>query len=149
MREVIAGKALDGANLDAGRIKGNEQAGDAIELRAFEVGSHHAVDAGTHVCERDPDLLAVDDVIITVAFGLALKIRKIDSDAGLSSILRTLREYDITATFFVSGEFIRRHPGAVRDLASSGHEIASLFFAHFNMTDSRFRIDRGLKPQTG
>jgi peptidoglycan/xylan/chitin deacetylase (PgdA/CDA1 family) len=30
----------------------------------------------------------------------------------------------------------------VREVAESGHEVGSLFYAHFNMTDSRFSVDR-------
>jgi peptidoglycan/xylan/chitin deacetylase (PgdA/CDA1 family) len=64
----------------------------------------------------------------------------IDSVAGLTEILNTLAIYDIRATFFINGEFIRRHPGAVREIAESGQEVGSLFYTYFNMTDTRYRI---------
>jgi peptidoglycan/xylan/chitin deacetylase (PgdA/CDA1 family) len=64
----------------------------------------------------------------------------IDSVEGLTSILNTLHDYDIRATFFVNGDFIRRHPGAVREIAESGHEVGSLFYTYFDMTDSRYQI---------
>lgn len=73
---------------------------------------------------------------------VALVFNAIDSVEGLSTILDTLSEYSLTGTFFVNGEFIRRHPGAVREIADSGHEVGSLFFAHFNMTDASFRLDK-------
>ena len=41
----------------------------------------------------------------------------------------------------MNGEFIRRYPDAVREIADSGHEVGSLFYAYFNMTDARFTVD--------
>ncbi len=73
---------------------------------------------------------------------VALVFNAIDSVEGLTLILNTLADYDVRATFFVNGEFIRRHPDAVKEIAYSGHEIGSLFYTYFNMTDSRFTIDK-------
>jgi peptidoglycan/xylan/chitin deacetylase (PgdA/CDA1 family) len=73
---------------------------------------------------------------------VALVFNAIDSVEGLTQILTTLNDYDERCTFFVNGEFIRRNPEATQELAKSGHEIGSLFYAYFNMTDSRYRIDR-------
>jgi len=73
---------------------------------------------------------------------VALVFNAIDSVEGLTQILTTLNDYDERCTFFVNGEFIRRNPEATQELAGSGHEIGSLFYAYFNMTDSRYRIDR-------
>jgi peptidoglycan/xylan/chitin deacetylase (PgdA/CDA1 family) len=64
----------------------------------------------------------------------------IDSVQGLTSILDTLSDYEITATFFVNGDFIRRHPDAVSEIESSGHEVGSLFYTYFDMTDARYEI---------
>lgn len=72
---------------------------------------------------------------------VSLVFNAIDSVAGLTEILNTLGEYDIRATFFINGDFIRRHPGAVREIAASGHEIGSLFFTYFDMADGEFQID--------
>ena len=33
-------------------------------------------------------------------------------------------------------------PTLVKEIADSGHEVGSLFYAYFNMTDSRFAVDR-------
>ncbi|MFW5811428.1 MAG: polysaccharide deacetylase family protein [Alkalispirochaetaceae bacterium] len=71
---------------------------------------------------------------------VAFVFNAVDSVAGLTEILNTLAIYDVEATFFINGEFIRRHPGAVREIAESGQEVGSLFYTYFNMTDSRFRI---------
>jgi peptidoglycan/xylan/chitin deacetylase (PgdA/CDA1 family) len=66
----------------------------------------------------------------------------IDSVEGLNTILNVLAQYRLKCTFFVNGELIRRYPAAVKEIADSGHEVGSLFFAHFDMTDSRFQVDR-------
>jgi peptidoglycan/xylan/chitin deacetylase (PgdA/CDA1 family) len=73
---------------------------------------------------------------------VSLAFNAIDSAEGLPSILNTLSAYKLRATFFVNGEFIRRFPDAVREIADSGHEVGSLFSAHFTMTDSRFTVDK-------
>ena len=73
---------------------------------------------------------------------VSLVFNAVDSAEGLTGILNTLSAYRVRATFFVNGEFIRRYPDAVREIADSGHEVGSLFSAYFNMTDSRFAVDR-------
>lgn len=72
---------------------------------------------------------------------IALCFNAVDSVEGLASILDTLAEYRLRATFFVNGEAIRRYPDAVREIAAAGHEVGSLFFTNFNMTDARFQLD--------
>jgi peptidoglycan/xylan/chitin deacetylase (PgdA/CDA1 family) len=66
----------------------------------------------------------------------------IDSVDGLTEILNALAGYDVTATFFVNGEFIRRHPTALAEIADAGHEVGSLFFAYLDMADRRYRITK-------
>jgi len=73
---------------------------------------------------------------------VSLVFNAIDSIEGLAEILRVLGDYSIRATFFVNGEFIRRYPDAVKEIAESGHEVGSLFYVYFNMTDSRFHLDK-------
>jgi peptidoglycan/xylan/chitin deacetylase (PgdA/CDA1 family) len=63
-----------------------------------------------------------------------------DDITGLPGILETLRRFGVRATFFLNGEFIRRHPAAVRDIVEAGHETASMFFALIDLSDSRYRI---------
>jgi peptidoglycan/xylan/chitin deacetylase (PgdA/CDA1 family) len=72
---------------------------------------------------------------------VSLVFNAVDSAEGLTSILNALSAYRLRATFFVNGEFIRRYPDTVREIAESGHEVGSLFYAYFNMTDSRFTVD--------
>ena len=78
---------------------------------------------------------------------VALVFNAIDTVEGLTEILNTLNEYGLRCTFFINGEFIRRHPGAVAEIAESGHEVGSLFYAYFNMTDSSFKIDKDFIKQ--
>ncbi len=74
---------------------------------------------------------------------VALVFNAINTDQGLTTILATLKEYGLRCTFFVNGEFMRRNPEAVREIADSGQEVGSLFFANFDLTDARYRIDSG------
>ncbi|WP_146049341.1 polysaccharide deacetylase family protein [Alkalispirochaeta sphaeroplastigenens] len=71
---------------------------------------------------------------------VSLVFNAIDSVTGLPEILNTLAEYGIRATFFVNGDFIQRHPGAVREIAESGHEVGNLFYTHFDFAGGRFQI---------
>jgi peptidoglycan/xylan/chitin deacetylase (PgdA/CDA1 family) len=73
---------------------------------------------------------------------VALVFNAMESDEGLTRILETLAAYGITGTFFVNGEFIRRYPDAVREIADSGHEVGSAFYRAFHMVDARFSVDR-------
>ena len=94
---------------------------------------------------------ATDEPVSFVNFTHGSRIRRrevslvfnaVDSAEGLTGVLNTLSAYGIRSTFFVNGEFIRRYPDAVREIAESGHEVGSLFSAYFTMTDSRFGVDR-------
>ncbi|AFG38744.1 polysaccharide deacetylase family protein [Spirochaeta africana] len=71
---------------------------------------------------------------------VALVFNAADGVEGLATILQVLRDYGIRATFFVNGEFIERNPAAAREIAESGHEVGNMFHAHFDMTDTRFRM---------
>lgn len=72
---------------------------------------------------------------------VALVFDAVEEDDGLPSILSSLSEYGIKATFFINGEFIRRHPKAAEDIAKAGHQTASLFFTPWNLSDPSFKID--------
>ncbi|MBN1687365.1 MAG: polysaccharide deacetylase family protein [Spirochaetales bacterium] len=78
---------------------------------------------------------------------VALVFNAIDTVEGLTTILNTLAEYNVSCTFFINGEFMRRHPDAVKEIAESGHEVGSLFFSYFNMTDASFKIDKDFIKQ--
>ncbi|MCK5153208.1 MAG: polysaccharide deacetylase family protein [Spirochaetales bacterium] len=72
---------------------------------------------------------------------VSLVFNAVDSVEGLTEILNILTEYNIRTTFFLNGEFMRRNPEAVKELSLSGHEIGSMFYIYFNMTDAKFKID--------
>ena len=73
---------------------------------------------------------------------VSLVFNAVDSIEGLTEILNTLHDYGLESTFFVNGEFMRRNPEAVVELSQSGHEIGSLFYSYFDMTDARYRISK-------
>jgi peptidoglycan/xylan/chitin deacetylase (PgdA/CDA1 family) len=64
-----------------------------------------------------------------------------DDAEGLPGVLEALDRFGIKATFFLNGEFIRRHPGGARNIAAAGHETASMFFAPLDLSDARYRIN--------
>ena len=64
-----------------------------------------------------------------------------DDDRGLPETLDALSRFGVKATFFLNGEFIRRHPLAAADIAAAGHEAASMFFALIDLSDIRYRTD--------
>ncbi len=49
---------------------------------------------------------------------------------GLDKILSILNGNNIKATFFILGYIAERHPDLVRNIAESGHEIASHGYSH-------------------
>lgn len=60
------------------------------------------------------------------------------------TILDILAKADVRATFFVLGHVADRHPRLVRDIATSGHEIASHGYWHErvdSLTPDKFRDD--------
>ena len=72
---------------------------------------------------------------------LALCFDLYDDDKGLPEILDALNRFGIKATFFLNGEFIRRHPMAAADIIAAGHEAASMFFALIDLSDIRYKTD--------
>jgi len=71
---------------------------------------------------------------------IALTFGLYDDDHGLSETLDALNRLGIRATFFLNGEFIRRHPEAVMAIAAAGHESASMFFSPIDLSDARYNI---------
>jgi len=72
---------------------------------------------------------------------IALCFDLYDDDRGLPETLDALNRFGVKATFFLNGEFIRRHPLAVKDIVAAGHEAASMFFALIDLADVRYRAD--------
>jgi len=84
----------------------------------------------------------VDPRIRQTAMQIALCFDLYDDDTGLTQVLAALQQFNIRATFFLNGEFIRRNPHATRAITDAGHEAASLFYAPIDLSDARYRITR-------
>jgi peptidoglycan/xylan/chitin deacetylase (PgdA/CDA1 family) len=56
------------------------------------------------------------------------------SDTGVPSILATLAESDVPATFFVTGDFAQRYPDRVRSMAAAGHRVGNHSDTHPDFT---------------
>lgn len=52
---------------------------------------------------------------------------------GLDRVLKTLRDYEAPATFFVPGMVAQRHPDAIEKILADGHEIACHGHTHTPM----------------
>jgi len=55
-------------------------------------------------------------------------------DAGLASILATLKAKGVRATFFLTGDFAQRYPADVRAIAAAGHVIGNHTMTHPHST---------------
>jgi len=63
-----------------------------------------------------------------------------DDETGLSQVLNALRRFNLKATFFLNGDFIRRCPSAAAAIIEAGHETASLFYAPIDLSDARYKV---------
>jgi polysaccharide deacetylase family protein (PEP-CTERM system associated) len=64
--------------------------------------------------------------------------------ANTRRILSLLAEYDVHATFFVLGWVANRYPNLVKEIATSGHEIATHGYGHelvYRQTPDEFAAD--------
>lgn len=64
--------------------------------------------------------------------------------ANTRRILRLLADYDVHATFFVLGWIADRYPDLVKEIATSGHEIATHGYRHelvYRQTPDEFAAD--------
>src|SRR3990172_9705946 len=53
---------------------------------------------------------------------------------GIEKILKTLSKNSIRSTFFLTGKFVEKFPGAVEEIKKSGGEIANHTYSHKNFT---------------
>lgn len=72
---------------------------------------------------------------------VSIIIDVIDDDSGLAQILSVLKKFDIKATFFVNGEFIRRYPNETKQITLSGFECGSMFFANAPLITKDFVVN--------
>jgi len=61
---------------------------------------------------------------------IALTFDAGSSPVPTSSILKTLKEKNVTATFFLTGEWISKNPELTRQIIASGNEIGNHSFSH-------------------
>ena len=64
-----------------------------------------------------------------------------DNADGLPMILSSLKKYNVSGTFFLNGEFIRRYPYETKQITANGHDCASMFFTTADLTDNSFVIN--------
>lgn len=90
-------------------------------------------------------LLATDwDRVPTDLPVVALTFDAGSSDAAVGSILATLDAYDVTATFFLTGDFARTYPAQVAAVAQAGHRLGNHSDSHEHypaLTDAEIRDD--------
>lgn len=62
--------------------------------------------------------------------GVALTFETLWSDAGLEEVLQALEREGVRATFFITGTWLQRFPGAAASILQRGHEIGSHSMSH-------------------
>lgn len=72
---------------------------------------------------------------------VSLIVDALDDASGLSRILSVLKKYEVSATFFVNGEFIRRYPKETRQIVKSGFDCGAMFFTNSDLTSKGFVVD--------
>ena len=72
---------------------------------------------------------------------VALVFDAYDNADGLSEILSVLTRYDVPATFFLNGEFIRRYPAETKQIVLNGYQTASMFFSQTDLVNNPFVVD--------
>lgn len=72
---------------------------------------------------------------------VALVFDLYDNTDGLANIISTLKKFNVPATFFVNGEFIRRYPAETKQIALNNYECGSMFFTTSDLTDPSFVMD--------
>ncbi len=78
---------LERPHLDAGQVHRQDQPRDAAVLRRVGIGAHEELADVGDLAERAPDLLAVQDVVVTVALGARAQRREVGARARLREAL--------------------------------------------------------------
>jgi len=105
--------------------------------------------------KRIPNALTFDIEDYFSAFtarNIQVKKRFMDyQDHGTKEILKILKSANIKATFFVLGEFAKRHPDLIKRIADNGHEIGVHSYSHNNLKNvpvNLFKKDLSRAKQT-
>ncbi len=56
-------------------------------------------------------------------------------NSDVISVLQTLEKNDITATFFLVGQWAEKYPDSVKAIAAAGHEIGNHSYSHRDFAD--------------
>ncbi len=91
--DVVVAQKMHGDDLDPGRVHGDDEDGDALVLGHLGVGAGGQPDVVGPSGQRRVDLLAVDDVLVTVAHGPRLERGQVGARLGLGV---TDAEVDVT-----------------------------------------------------
>ena len=83
--------------------------------------------------DRSPDL-ATSGKLTTSGGKIALTFDDGPDPRVTPSILDTLREHHIEATFFVVGRQVEKHPGLLRRIVDEGHTIGNHTYDHADMS---------------
>ena len=68
------------------------------------------------------------------------------NDAGMPSILHTLRRFHVAATFFMTGDFARTYPAVAHEIAADGFRIGNHTMTHTYLTHTS---DAGVRWEIG
>jgi peptidoglycan/xylan/chitin deacetylase (PgdA/CDA1 family) len=68
---------------------------------------------------QDVEVLPTSEPVVALTFDGAA------SGTAVAEILDVLAHHDVVATFFVTGEFARGYPSAVRQIAAAGHPVGN------------------------
>ncbi len=52
-----------------------------------------------------------------------------------------MRKYNVSGTFFINGEFIRRYPAETKQIVLNGYQTASMFFSQTDLVNNPFVVD--------
>ena len=77
---------------------------------------------------RDVERAVTDEKLIAFTFDGG------SNTDGIEKILKTLSDNSIRSTFFLTGKFIEKFPGAIAEIKKSGSETANHTYSHKNFT---------------
>lgn len=101
----------------------------AAAIGAAEV-LRDSVSVSSNVNGRELPVTSVE----TGKAAVALTFETAWADDDLEKILEVLKEEEVRASFFMTGEWSERHPELVRKIRSGGHDLGNLSWTHRSMT---------------
>lgn len=80
-------------------------------------------------------------------YEIALVFDCTKTNEGIFPILKTLNQFKITSTFFISGTFMEANPDTIKEIVNFDIEVGNLFQYYIDLTDSNFLIDKNFIRQ--